>query len=215
MDQGLKMRLLLTAQGDWNIHACGVLAQRLLDLGCQVFVAYRPLPSHLNQPFTTAWQGPVLPLSPEQLATSDLTRHVDAIGVFAAPQVVHQFQQVHQMACDIAGHQSAPLFSGPSQPLSGDLLEEDLLGRLGCDLICLHGSSEVEVLSELTQHSQVGSQAFVELGLWQLPQKPVSEEYDDQSSKSFLFIEQPDFPASSTNRKRLLSQLEDLARRCV
>lgn len=212
MDQRLKMRLLLTAQGEWNIHACDVLAQALHDLGCQVFVAHKPFPDHLLLPFTPAWDGPVLPLEPDHLATSDLTHHVDAIGVFAAPDVVARFQQVHRLACELTGRKPGLIFSGPSEPLSGDLLEEDLLARLGCDLLCLHGATEVEVLEELIRHSENPDQAHVVMGLWQVPPRPSSHQSGDLAMKNFVFIEQSDFPASAANRRKLLSQLERLAK---
>lgn len=213
MDQRLNMRLLLTAQEDWNIQACGLLAQGLQDLGCEVFVAHDPFSSAISLPFTPVWKGTVLPLSPERLAISDLTRHVDAIGVFAAPDVVARFRETHQLACSLAGHRAVPVFSGPCHPLTGDLLEDDLLGRLGCDLLCLHGPAETEVLRELTLHSPDSAQGSVEMGLWQLPTAPGKESDEARASKRLIFIEQADFPASSTNRRRLLAQIEDLAKR--
>lgn len=212
MDQRLNMRLLLTAQGEWNIYACGVLAQRLHDLGCQVFVAHRPVAEHLLLPFTPVWKGAVLPLDPEQLAASDLTHHVEAIGIFAAPDAVAQFQRIHRLTCELTGRQPGLLFSGPSEPLSGDLLEEDLLARLGCDLLCLHGTTEVEVLEELMRHSDHPNPAHVVMGLWQLPPQASSDDSDAQPIRNLIFIEQADFPASSSNRRKLLSQLEHLAR---
>lgn len=208
------MRLLLTAQGDWNLYACGLLAQRLQDLGCQVFLSHEPYPSLQNLPYLPVWQGPVLPLGPEHLATSDLTHHVDAIGVFAAPEIVSRFRQVHHLACTLAGHSTVPIFSGPVQPLSGDLLEEDLLGRLGCDLLCLHGPQEVEVLQEIIRDGSHPDQRHVQLGLWQLPAAPNldASDHDPKQGRSLVFIEQCDYPASQTNRKKLITQLESLAR---
>jgi hypothetical protein len=64
------------------------------------------------------------------------------------------------------------VFSGPAQPLRGDLLEADLLERMGCELLCLHGPEEAEVLQELTQHARQPPPASVQLGLWQVPAPP-------------------------------------------
>jgi hypothetical protein len=96
--------------------------------------------------------------------------------------------------------------------LSGDQLEADLLGRLGCDLICLHGPMESEVLGELTRHNEHAGHPHVELGLWQLPPQSANENHDEETTRSVVFIEEQSFPASSVNRKKLISQLERLAR---
>lgn len=212
MDQGVNLRLLLTASGDWDIHACGVLAERLQQHGCEVFVAHSD-PGLETPPVRAAWPGPVLPLSPMQVAVSDLCRHVDAIGVFARPERVQEFRQTYRLACQLAKHPAAPVFSGPSQPLSGDLLEEDLLGRLDCELLCLHGPEEAEVLQELTQHSHRAPPASVQLGLWQVPDQPHGEQAADFKEKRIVFLEQQDFPATSSSRHRLLRLLENLANR--
>ncbi|SBO44576.1 DUF6716 putative glycosyltransferase [Cyanobium sp. NIES-981] len=186
------IRVLLVADTALASSACGRLAAALRHRGVEVFEE--------------------APLDLDDLSVSDLLTHLDAVGLFAAPECLPRFLRRLRQACALRGGRSVAVFSGPTTPLVGDALTADLLPRLGVDLLCLHGPRQQEELDDLLRTSGHPAPASVLLGPWGQSGSSPPEASPDPNGlpRRLVFLEQQRLPPAPGARERLLTVLERL-----
>ena len=167
--------IILIADSCAAVYACGLLAEELSQQGLEcVIVATEnennvSLPVPKNPPENS--NAIRLDCSLNQLLNSPLITKAEAVGAFITTNKIEAFTREYRHICQLYGQQPAPVFSGPVFPLSGDLLIADLLPRLCCDLICLHGQRQIEEARDL-MHLWPNPVPTVALGFWFMPESP-------------------------------------------
>lgn len=187
------MRLLLISSPGQPRFAAQALAARLRAVGAEVVVA--------------GGAGCDLTLDPELLLTTDLARRVQGLGLLVEARRLPALLQTYRQACRLAGEPGAPVFSGPSEPLSGDRLTADLLHRLEVDLLCLHGPAEQDEWADLVRGTPHADKPVVQLGVWN---RPVAMGRAGQPHTA-VFLEQAGIPTGPSGKEPLLRLLARLA----
>lgn len=203
------MKLALISDSPAALQACLHLARQLHTAGVQVTQIMAPALEACLQAAAPAESSQALVMEPLAFATSELLDHLDGAGVFLAPPRLAAFRQGHQRAASLRGQAPRPLFSGPLQPLVGDALSADLLPRLGYDLICLHGQTQVEALAWLVRGTAHAAQAHAAIGLWSLPSAPVGLAVSERPQ--LLVLEQQTVPGSAREKALLYRRFQALA----
>ncbi|MCP9888270.1 hypothetical protein KBY96_10070 [Cyanobium sp. ATX 6A2] len=205
------MKLALISDSAAALRACLRLARQLRQAGVEVTLITAPGPPSRFPHFPRPADPPAraLVLEPLAAAVSELMDHLDGAGVFLEADTLQPFLAAHRQAARLRGRAPRPLFSGPLLPLVGDALSADLLPRLGYDLICLHGSAQVEELGWLIRGTTHADQANVAIGLWTVPSEPIGLALSEQPQ--VLVLEQRDLPASAREKALLYRRLQDLA----
>lgn len=201
------MRLGLICDGEPGVSACWRLGRDLQLLGASVTLI-APGPPHATSalgPGNPSW----LSLSPLVAATSELVFELDALGVFLEGAALGQFREVHRTAAQLRGRKPALLFTGPIRPLCGDALMEDLIPRLGFDLICVQGEAQSEELHWLLRSCGASGQASEKLGLWCLDTDPIG--HAPTQDPVLLVLDQPEVPPSPFANGVLYQRLRTIA----
>ena len=205
------MRLALISDSAAALRACRRLARQLRQVGVEVTLITAPdrLPHGPGSPRPAPASADGLVLEPLIAAASELMDHLDGVGVFLDAEALQPFLTAHHQAARLRGQSPRPLFTGPLLPLVGDALSADLLPRLGYDLICLHGSAQVEELGWLIRGSVHADQAHVAIGLWTVASEPIGLARSERPQ--LLILEQLDVPAGAREKALLYRRLKDLA----
>jgi len=206
------MKLALISDSPPALQACLGLARQLEGAGVAVTQIVAPsLQTDLAAPSPGAGGG-ALVLEPLAAAASELMDHLDGVGVFLEAPLLGAFRQGHRQAARLRGRPPRPLFSGPLLPLVGDALSADLLPRLGYDLICLHGQTQVEALAWLVRGTAHAAQAHAALGLWSVPTAPIGVAVSERPQ--LLVLEQRTVPGSAREKALLYRRFQGLAEAC-
>ncbi len=185
------------------LEAAGIGVTRIVSPALQAQLQ-GPSPANAN-----ANAEAVLVLEPLGLASSELMDHFDGAGVFLAPELLQPFRNAYRRAAQLRGRPPRPLFTGPLLPLVGDGLSEDLLPRLGYDLICLHGQTQVEELGWLIQGTAHAAQVHAAIGLWSVATAPIGLAVSEQPQ--VLILEQQEIPAGARETALLYRRFKGLA----
>ncbi len=198
------MKLALVCEGESGPKACRGLAIELALLGASVTCI---------TPATSGWDPladiPWLPLDPLAAASSEVIQNLDAVGVFLDGGQASTFRRVHQQAAQLRGRPPVTLFTGPIRPLCGDALAADLLPRLGYDLLCLQGESQLQELAWLVRGSNQADQVCEAIGLWTLPTQPIGHSIGQQPL--LLVLDSVDVPPSPYANGVLYRRLRAIA----
>jgi hypothetical protein len=167
--------IILLADSNAAIYACGLLADELAQQGLKCVVVTTEDENNVSSPVATTPPGNRnairLNCTLKQILHSPLIIKAKAVGAFIKANNIEAFATEYRQICQLHGRQPAPVFSGPVFPLSGDLLINDLLPRLCCDLICLHGQRQIEEARDL-MHRWTNPVPTVALGFWFMPEAP-------------------------------------------
>lgn len=168
------MTILLLADSNPAAYACILLANELGHQGLECLVVATHIDRE-NLPLPTIPPGlekvPFLRFSLNELLLSSLIHRAKAVGAFLHASEVGPFVQGYRQICQLHGQSPAPVFSGPVFPLGGDTLIADLLPRLCCDLLCLHGQRQLEEAQDL-MYGWPNPVPTVALGFWFMPKAP-------------------------------------------
>ena len=169
------MSIILLADSNPGAYACTLLANELAQehLDCLVVTTERISSLVSPLPENPAGNGRVAQLncSINELLLSSLILKATAIGVFIRASNVETFVTNYRQICQLNAQRPAPVFSGPVFPLAGDTLIEDLLPRMCCDLLCLHGERQLEEAHDL-MHRWPNPVPTVAIGFWFMPEAP-------------------------------------------
>lgn len=167
--------IVLLADSNAALYACGLLADELSQQGSECVVVATKEEKNASSPLPTSPPGNrnaiQLNCSLKQLLHSPLITKAKAVGAFIKNNQIEAFATEYRQICQLHGQEPAPVFSGPVFPLTGDLLIKDLLPRLCCDLICLHGYRQIEEARDL-MHRWSNPVPTVALGFWFMPEAP-------------------------------------------
>jgi len=168
------MTILLLADSNAATYACTLLANELSHQGLECLVVATQIGIE-NSPLPAIPPGlgrvPQLQFSLKELLLSSLIHRAKAVGAFLHASKIGPFVQGYRQICQLHGQSPAPVFSGPVFPLGGDTLIADLLPRLCCDLLCLHGQRQLEEARDL-MHRWPDPVPTVALGFWFMPEAP-------------------------------------------
>ena len=141
------MSIVLVCDGALEQYSCHRFADAWRQLGRRCLVVgppmadERPLP---NRPCDVT-------LHPRELLGSMVLEHASAIGLFLRnPSDIEAITTGYRAHRQSRGLWTAPIFSGPLIPLSGDELIDALLRRLSCDLMIVSGDDQLKQLKAIT-----------------------------------------------------------------
>ena len=142
------MSIVLVCDGALEQYSCHRFADAWRQLGRRCLVVgppmadERPLP---NRPCDVT-------LHPRELLGSTVLEHASAIGLFLRhPSDIEAITTGYRAHRQSRGLWTAPIFSGPLIPLSGDELIDALLRRLSCDLMIVSGDDQLKQLMAITK----------------------------------------------------------------
>jgi len=166
------MHIVLVTADPQAAYASGLLAMELESMGARCLLVRPPLGPRLGPALEALTGVSELQCTPEQVLSHRFLLEADALGVFLDGDQLEHFVASYRQLCALQNHKPAPVFSGPVFPLGGDALVKDLLPRLSCDLICLHGERELAEYKDLTRHWPRAAPAAINMGFWFMPESP-------------------------------------------
>jgi hypothetical protein len=166
------MHIVLVAGDPQADYACGLLAVELESLGASCLLVRPPLSPRMGPPCEPVEGVDTLQCTPAELLCHNVLLNAEALGVFLSGEDLTNFVSNYRQICRLQGRKAATVFSGPIFPLGGDALVADLLPRLSCDLVCLHGERQLAEYADLTRHWPAAPPAAINLGFWFMPESP-------------------------------------------
>lgn len=209
------MRIILVA-GDYHAdYACALLTLELESLGANCLLVRSPPAPGQWTPYETVEGISSLQLTPEQLLCQSMLLEADALGVFLSGAGLESFVTSYRQICAQHNLKPAVVFSGPVFPLSGDAMVADLLPRLSCDLLCLHGERQLAEYADLTRHWPLPAPAALALGFWFMPESPpdggLLGPQETQQAHTLVVLAQAGLPSPIGSQVQMLRLLAGLA----
>lgn len=212
----LKMHVVLVAGDQEAAYACGLLALELETIGASCLLVRPPLPTRSHPPCEAVEAVSELLCTPEQLLCHTFLMKAEAIGVFLSGKGLENFVSSYRQICRLEGRKPAPVFSGPMFPLGEDALVADLLPRLGCDLVCVHGERQLSQYADLTRHWAHPVPEAIGMGFWFMPNKLHKggqlNLYGAPPAHTLVVLAQEGIPSLVGSQARMLRQLVELAK---
>ncbi|MEB3320588.1 MAG: DUF6716 putative glycosyltransferase [Cyanobium sp.] len=206
----MTLNLLLIADSDSQLLACGALAAAARSRGAAVTVNAIPKPGTPAGVLAALGEsGPVWTLTTSQLLADPRLDRFDALGVYLTGSKLAEFRSTYRLSRQRLQRPLRPLFCG----FNGVVLErfeEAIAWRLGYDLICLNGPRDQARLDLLLRHTPFAAQRSVLTGLAR--NRPALATGGERE-RILVFAEQVVMPAAQAERRRLVQLLARLARR--
>jgi len=155
-----------------SADACNLLATELEALGSSCLLVHPSSGATSVQPGRDPAGVAQLRCTPAELLSQPILLDAEAVGVFLSGTALETFVTNYRQLCRLHNRRAAPVFSGPIFPLAGDALVADLIPRLCCDLLCLHGERQLAEYQDLARHWTFSHPRAVALGFWFMPESP-------------------------------------------